>query len=75
MKQFLAFYGDVYYPSGGMGDYLGDFDTKAEAINSLMDEARKDAPDANSKKDLWRYQWAHVYDTHLRARVWEPPIG
>lgn len=30
-KKYLLFAGDDYYPSGGMVDYIGSFDTIAEA--------------------------------------------
>lgn len=32
MKQFLVFSYSEYYPSGGLGDVTGDFDTAEEAI-------------------------------------------
>lgn len=35
MKNYLAFFGSVYYPSGGMDDFLNDFDTLEEAIEAI----------------------------------------
>jgi hypothetical protein len=32
MKQFLVFGCDMYYPSGGLDDVKGSFDTAAEAV-------------------------------------------
>ena len=31
MKRFLRFEGYDYYPSGGWGDFVGDYDTLEEA--------------------------------------------
>jgi len=31
MKRYLLFEGFYYYPSGGWGDFVGDFDTIEEA--------------------------------------------
>jgi hypothetical protein len=41
MKQYFAFYGDCYYPSGGMDDFIGDFDTKEEAFQAIKKEYAK----------------------------------
>lgn len=57
MKRFLVFVGSIYYPSGGMHDFVADYDTLEDAIGK-----------ANSKVD--GYSWAHVYDTQLRDIVW-----
>lgn len=34
MKRYLAFGGDQYYPGGGWDDFVGDFDSKGEAIEA-----------------------------------------
>ena len=54
MKQYLAFAGDQYYPSGGMKDFKGDFDTlkEAQVAAGYLDE------------------WQHVYDSVKREIVW-----
>lgn len=31
-KEFLLFYGPIYYPYGGWKDYISSFDTEEEAI-------------------------------------------
>lgn len=59
MKRYLTFYGDEYYPAGGMEDYAGDFDT--------LDDAKKHL-DANHLKEKahdvdWKHTWCHVWDT------------
>lgn len=33
MKRFLLFWGDIYYPSGGWGDFKGSYDTIEEALD------------------------------------------
>jgi len=53
MKNYLAFYGDCYYPRGGMDDFIGDFDTLEEAIKAI-EEAHK------NRKD-WDSNFASVY--------------
>ena len=56
MKTYLAFYGDSYYPSGGMGDFIGDYE-----------EAHK----KNNPDDLkWEWAWANVWSTHDRIEVY-----
>lgn len=63
MKRYLAFYGSIYYPSGGMEDFIGDFDSKLEAYNHIMkahnDEERED----------WSCNWYQIYDLELKLIV------
>jgi len=47
MKRFLRFEGYDYYPSGGWGDFVGDYDT--------LEEARA------VERQLWG--WLHIVDT------------
>ena len=66
MKNYLSFYGDVYYPSGGMGDFIGDYETKEEAIQAIEKAHKKHRPD-----DLkWEWAWANVWSTHDRIEVY-----
>lgn len=55
MKRYLLFMGNRYYPSGGMGDFRGDFDSEDEAIASIVDEIRT---------DLLYTAWGHIWDSH-----------
>lgn len=64
MKRYLAFYGAVYYPSGGMDDFIGDFDTKEEAIEGIQKHHKEE-----SYSGTWEYAWANVYDTKDRIEV------
>lgn len=61
MKRYLAFKGDVYYPGRGMSDFVGDFDTEEEAIDAVV-------PDAD---DEFCLIWVHVWDSELRAPVFQ----
>jgi hypothetical protein len=70
MKQYLAFVGYVYYPDGGMDDFLGDFDTYDEAMKAINTKIENNTT-YKSIEEEWGYWWAHVYDTELRAKVWE----
>ncbi len=65
MKKYLAFYGEVYYPSQGMGDFIGDFDTLEEAIERINKK------NLDEDKGLWDYYWGNIYDTELKEEVWE----
>ena len=51
MKPLLLFAGEHYYPSGGVNDFRGDFNTIEEAIEAI----------ANSSCDWW-----HVADENMR---------
>jgi len=50
MKRYWIFYGDHYYPSGGIGDFAIWFDTLEEAKEYLL-----------TTDD--RYEWYSVVDT------------
>ena len=65
MKQYLVFYGSVYYPNGGMNDFIGDFDTKEEAIERIQKHHK-----VVSYSGTWAYSWASVYDTKDRIEVY-----
>jgi hypothetical protein len=54
MKRFLLFKGDNYYPSGGMDDFQGDFDTREEALQA-----------AGTWDRSW--QWVQIYDCQTRT--------
>lgn len=66
MKRYLAFYGDHCYPSGGMGDFIGDYDTKEEAIKDINEAHKK-----NGYNELeWNNSWAHIWDIHTGIEVY-----
>lgn len=68
MKRYFAFAGSRYYPSGGMGDLTGDFDTKEEAVSSALTVAGELGYDMET---MWRFRWAHVWDSQEGRKVWE----
>lgn len=69
-KNFMAFLGKNYYPSGGMNDHVGNFDTLDAAIAHTTEEAKKKAFSKNPEK-LWDDQWAHIFDIEKQEVVWE----
>lgn len=66
MKRYLAFYGDVFYPSGGINDLIGHYDSKEEAINAIHEEHNKYC----YNEDYWGLNWAHVYDKVDELKVY-----
>ena len=54
MKRYLLFSGNDYYPTGGWGDFVDDFDTIEEA-------------EAYARKEpLSEWQWWHIIDTETK---------
>ena len=72
MKRYLAFVGSIYYPSGGMDDFKGDFDAQDEAVAKAISAAKERSP--HPEDQLWRYTWAHVWDCNERRKVWRNPL-
>jgi len=79
MKRYLLFRGRDYYPSGGIDDLLGDFDTVEECISECRKDMVKDLVDKHPKlfnafeiiKYEQEYSWGYVYDTETRQKVWD----
>jgi hypothetical protein len=63
MKNYLVFYGDCYYPKGGMDDFIGDFDTIKDAKKAIEVERKK----------MLQYQerWATIWSVKERKNVFE----
>ncbi len=70
LSRYLLFYGDKYYPSGGMEDFKKDFDTTEDAI-IWLDEYVKANKIYVTVEEEWKYRWAHIYDFHQRKIVWK----
>lgn len=77
MKKYLAFYGLIYYPEGGMSDFIGDYDTIEDAINAINENKVKNGmfdDDDDNKKDTdvdWIRSWCHIWDSQERSIVYE----
>jgi len=69
MKRFLLFYGDIHYPSGGMKDFVGDYDTKEDALNAITETVNTDKSYYDTEEKKWENSWAHIYDTKNRKEV------
>ncbi len=54
MKRYLLFGGDVYYPNGGWGDYIGSYSSIVEALEK----------EANLGHDWW-----HIVDKNTMKIV------
>jgi hypothetical protein len=61
MKRYFLFMGDTYYPSRGMGDFFGDFDS--------VDEAKEHT----GKYSTRDFDWVIVYDSVERKEVYHTP--
>jgi len=66
MKRYLTFYGDAYYPNGGMGDFIGDYDTQEEAVKVLGLRHLNHRPD----DEKWEWAWGQVWDTAERKEAY-----
>ena len=64
MKRYFAFHGQVYYPSGGMGDFIGDFDTEDAAYKAILAAEGKPAESLRFK-----FTWGEIWDSHTRSII------
>ena len=65
MERYLVFYGSVYYPSGGVNDLIGSFNTKEEGVEKIKKQHKQE-----SYRDTWEYAWAHIYDTKEKEIIY-----
>lgn len=65
MKRYFAFYGDCYYPSGGMGDFVGDFDTVDECNNYIDLLHSKNRPN----DIIWEWAWKSIWDSQNKTYI------
>lgn len=63
MKRFLLFYGMIYYPSGGAGDFKKDFDTKEEAEEYYNSNYKYRI---NNNGD---YTWGNILDIQTGKKI------
>lgn len=54
----MVFYGDTYYPEGGINDLYGIYDTKRHVLYVLdqLEDIKITDP-----KDPYRHCWANIY--------------
>ena len=71
MKRYLLFMGTVYYPLGGMEDFVNDFDTLEQANKAARIEEKKYPPQRNGNEWTRDYVWWQIYDTEKRETVYE----
>lgn len=45
MRQFHVFVGARYYPSSGLGDYIGSYETLGESSSALRDRLLREQAD------------------------------
>ena len=64
MKRYLVFYGELYYPNGGMRDFIGDFDNLDNAIVHLNNHHNEYSEGRNVQI------WGNVYDSIDRKLVY-----
>lgn len=60
MKRYLLFAGDKFYPNGGMGDFVMDFNNKSDALD-LIKRLKNDF-------GVW-FDWFHIYDAEKMETV------
>lgn len=65
MKRYFAFYGHNYYPAGGMGDFIGDFDTIDEAIERINQEHLNFGPTSQD----WKSRWKSIWDSETKTYI------
>lgn len=63
MKRYLVFAGPVYYPLGGMDDFVEDYDFIDPALDRAKEEKNRDTYGSPE------YLWAQVYDTKTREII------
>lgn len=67
MKQYFAFYGDIYEPNGGMKDFIGDFELIDDAKAAIESARANDRPD----DDEYLYCFCHIWDSINRKFIYE----
>ena len=76
MKRYWLFFGNNYYPDGGMEDLLSSHDTLTDAIKAFDDKLSEDYNEEclQTKNEYLEMQkelhWAHVFDSKNQKVVW-----
>ncbi len=61
LKRYLVFSGSIYYPAGGMEDFIGDFEREEEAIKATEEQLEKEHRSG---------VWGHIWDSKTRCIIW-----
>jgi len=54
MNRYLAFFGDEFFPNGGMDDFVGSYKSLKEAREAIT---------TKELRMMLKASWGHVYDT------------
>lgn len=65
MNKFWLFAGSIYYPSGGMRDFRGEFDSVKDATEAFRTWC------VERGTPTGQYEWAHVYSVETGNIVTE----
>jgi hypothetical protein len=62
LSGYLVFAGDVYYPNGGMEDFIAVVDTIDQAKDIISKWVNDNKyPDSESEEGFFDFHWAHIY--------------
>lgn len=77
LKRYLVFFGDHYYPLGGMKDFNEDFDDLDDAFICIANQLKKRiSPIYLKENPNWLNEWdgslawAHIYDSVTKTITW-----
>ncbi len=70
MKRYFTFYGNVYYPKQGMGDFIGDYDTILRAKLAAREQHEKRRPTGSTWEDAdWEFSYSVIWDSYDRRVI------
>ena len=70
MKRYLAFAGRFHYPSGGVNDLQGDYDSITDAQNRLERYLKDQQYMYNyTDEEIRQIYWAHVFDQQTKTKA------
>ena len=60
LKRYLVFAGRDYDATGGMGDFINDYDTEPKALVRAKEYVKNNP----------RWRWSNVYDQQEKKEIW-----
>lgn len=73
LKRFLTFGALNTLTLGGWDDFLGDFDSKEEALLNIneyiLGQIWKESLELK-ENNIWEVSWAQIFDTETQKIVW-----